>query len=301
VRPPWPFRLPPPGQDGVLRRHGRALRRVVFVDEAPVDVAVAALGPDRVRFAARGPGEGAAVRGVERMRFALGVDDELAPFHRRFRQDALLGRILRAAPAVRVLRRPDPWEALLAAVCEQLIDTERALAIQRALILRLGAGRRVPSPAIVAASAPAELEACGLSARRARTLLRAAAEVAAGRVDLHGDPELARLRAIPGIGTWTLDMLAVHGQGRLDRVAAGDLNFAKAVGRLREGRRSARASEEEVRAVLAPYAPWQAQAGAYLLRLSRSGALSPGRPAPGRVPRRAGTRSSVPGLRSAAA
>jgi len=290
VRPPWLFRLPPPGADGILRRHGPALRRLVFAGEAPVDVAVAALAPDRVRFAARAADEGAARWGIERMRLALGVDDDLAPFHRRFRDDALLGRVLRAAPALRVPRRPDPWEALLAAVCEQLIDSHRALEIQRALIDRLGAGRRVPSAAVVAGASNAELEACGLAAKRARTLRLAAAEVATGRVDLHSDV-LDRLWAIPGIGRWTLEMLLVHGQGRLDQVAAGDLNFLKAVGRLHEARRGSRASEEEVRALLALYAPWQAQAGAYLLRLAWTGRLSPGRPAPGRAPRPAGTRS----------
>jgi DNA-3-methyladenine glycosylase II len=293
VRPRWPFRPPRPGADGILRRHGGALRRLVFVDDAPVDVAVLPLGADRVRFAARGPDAAAAHAAIARMRFAFGVDDDLAPFHRRFRDDPLLGGALRAAPALRVGRRPDAWEALLAAVCEQLIDGDRALAIQRALIDRLGGARRVPSAAVVAAAAPAELEACGLTAGRAAALRRAAVEVVTGRVDLQRDQAFPRLRAIPGIGRWTLDMLAVHGQGRFDQVAAGDLNYLKAVGRLRQGRPGARATEAEVRELLEPYRPWQALAGAYLLSFARR--------APGRVPRPAGTRSSAPGRRSAAA
>ncbi|MDQ6916077.1 MAG: DNA-3-methyladenine glycosylase 2 family protein, partial [Actinomycetota bacterium] len=95
-----------------------------------------------------------------------------------------------------------------------------------------------------------------------------AREVAAGRIDLHApDHERAwrRLRAIPGIGRWTVEMLALRGQGRYDQVPAGDLNFLEAVGRLRTGKPHARATEDEVREVLAPYHPWAGLAGAYLL------------------------------------
>ncbi len=35
---------------------------------------------------------------VERMRFALGVDDDLGEFHRCFRRDPLLGPLLRRSP-----------------------------------------------------------------------------------------------------------------------------------------------------------------------------------------------------------
>ena len=44
-----------------------------------------------------------------------------------------------------------------------------------------------------------------------------------------------RLRAIPGIGSWTVEMLALHGQGRHDQVPAGDLGLLKLVGRLLSG------------------------------------------------------------------
>ncbi len=66
------------------------------------------------------------------------------------------------------------------------------------------------------------------------TLLIAAREVAAGRVDL-ADPghegAWRRLRAIPGIGPWTVEILALTGQGRHDQLPAGDLGLLKLVGR----------------------------------------------------------------------
>ena len=47
-----------------------------------------------------------------------------------------------------------------------------------------------------------------------------------------GADDFARLLAIPEIGTWTVEMLALHGLGRLDVVPAGDLGYLKLVGRL---------------------------------------------------------------------
>ncbi len=93
--------------------------------------------------------------------------------------------------------------------------------------------------------------------------------MAAGRVDLH-DPDhergWARLRQIRGIGAWTLEFLALHGQGRFDQLPAGDLAYRKFLGRLRSGGRpSARAEEDEVRAFFAPYEEWAGLAGAYAL------------------------------------
>ena len=68
--------------------------------------------------------------------------------------------------------------------------------------------------------------------------MRVAREVARGRVDLHDvehERGWRRLRAIPGIGSWTVEMLALHGQGRHDQVPAGDLGLLKLVGRLLSG------------------------------------------------------------------
>ncbi len=49
---------------------------------------------------------------IERMRFALGVDDDLTEFARTFRGDPLIGEIIHHRPWLRPRRRPLPWEAL---------------------------------------------------------------------------------------------------------------------------------------------------------------------------------------------
>jgi 3-methyladenine DNA glycosylase/8-oxoguanine DNA glycosylase len=280
VKPTSAYRLPlVGGVDGVLRRHGRVLERLLHRGAEPVVVRVAQTAPDAVLFGARARTSEAAKYGIERMRFALGVDDDLDAFYEEFADDPLIGRSVRSRPWRRVRRRPEPFEALAWAICEQLIEFERAASIQRRIVIVFGsrgeswegaaaALRDVPSPATLAGAAPARLESLDLSETRARLLVRVAREVAGGRVDLH-DPNhertWARLRAIPGVGPWTVEVLALVGQGRHDQLPAGDLGLIKYVGRrLSDGDPRARASEEQVREFFAPYAPWAGLAAVHM-------------------------------------
>jgi 3-methyladenine DNA glycosylase/8-oxoguanine DNA glycosylase len=135
--------------------------------------------------------------------------------------------------------------------------------------------RDAPTAEVVARQAPALLESCGLSAGRAIALRRAATEVASGRIDLFDDDHergWRRLLAIRGIGSWTVQTLALSGQGRLDQLPAGDLAYLKLVGRMRSGSPFARATEEEVEAMFEPYAPWRGLAGIHALRSAASSA-----------------------------
>jgi 3-methyladenine DNA glycosylase/8-oxoguanine DNA glycosylase len=276
VRPPGPYRLPPVGRDGVLRRRGGGLARVLHHEGEPAIVHVwPRAGAVRLRAAA--PSREVALWAVERMRFALGLDHDLTAFQRRFCRDRLLGPVIRRLPWLRPWRRPEPFEALAWAITEQLIESGRAAAVQRRLVLRYGRPspcrtlRDAPSAAALATRAPAELEACDLSAVRALALVRAAREVSRGRVDLFAaEPASRRLRSIRGIGPWTLECLALYGQGRDEVLPAGDLAYLKLVGRL--ARLGRRATEEEVRAFFAPYAPYAGLAGTYALRRASAGA-----------------------------
>jgi len=283
VRPAGPFRLMRRGgMDGVLRHRGGVLERLLHDGEQPVVVRVAQTAHDRVLFGACAHSHTAAAHGIARMRFALAVDEDLGGFRRRFLRDPLIGRSLRARPWLRVSRRPEPFEALAWAICEQLIEYERAAGVERRVVAALGrrwvepdevgAGLRdLPTPAVLAGTAPALLESFDLAGARAVTLVRAAREVACGRVDLHSDDHQRawrRLRAIPGIGSWTVEMLALRGQGRHDQVPAGDLGLLKLVGRLLSGGDPrARADESQVRAFFAPYGEWAGLAAAHMYAL----------------------------------
>jgi 3-methyladenine DNA glycosylase/8-oxoguanine DNA glycosylase len=276
VRPRWCFQLPRAAAgDGLTLVRGGVLQRLLHHDGSPVRVRVAQLSCGAVLFGARARDREGAQYGIERMRAALGVDLDLRPFYERFRSDPLIGAVVRADPSLRVHARPEPFEALVWAICEQLIEYRRAVAIQRRLVRALGrrcsvdAMRDAPDAAGLARCSAALLESLGLSGGRAVTMIRVAREVASGRVDLHApDHERGwrRLRAIPGIGSWTVQMLGLTGQGRMDQLPAGDLAYRKLVGRLRSGDPRARVSEEEAQEYFASYAPWAGLAGAYALR-----------------------------------
>jgi len=293
VRPPWPFKLPRgSGGDATAATRAGILCRLLHVDRRPVLVRAwqpqrqrvflraEALTPDAVVYpAVAGQPEGTQPAGpeqleraIERMRFAIGVDDDYSEFHARFRDDPLLRPLIRRFPQLRPRRRPWPWEALAWAVTKQLIESPRAAAIQRRIVRRwgprIGDGRAalgdVPAAAVIAGRAPAELEAIDLSGGRAVALRRIAAEVVAGRC-APSDPSCdARLQGVAGIGPWTVQCLGLYGRGELDSLPAGDLGYLKLVGHLSGN--GHRATVEEVERFYAPYAPFRGLAGEFTLR-----------------------------------
>jgi DNA-3-methyladenine glycosylase II len=288
VRPPSPFRLGRGSTDRTLRVERGIARRLLQVDRRPVLVRAWQPGPGRVRFRAEavdparltvplGGGETGWARreelatAIERLRFAVGVDEDMAVFHQRFRRDPLLGPILRRMPDFRPSRRLWPWEALAAAVCGQLIEASRAAVIERRIVGRWGARlgertealRDVPPAALIAGRAPAELESMDLSGGRSMALRRIARDVAAGRCDIAGPEGDARLLATPQIGPWTVQCLALFGRGEMDSLPAGDLGYIKLVGRLAGlGRR---ATVPEVEEFYAPYEPYRGLVGSLTL------------------------------------
>lgn len=290
ARPRSPFRIGRGSADRTLRVRAGVATRLLHVDGCPVLVRAwqpgaglvrlraAAVDPRAVRLPPGGEveprraGREQLATAIERLRFALGVDDDLSEFHRRFRRDPLLGPLIRRLPAFRPLRTPWPWEALCTAVVGQLIEAERAAAIERRIVgrwgPRLGEGRAalrdVPSAAAIAGRAPAELESLDLAASRALALLRAAREVASGRCAPERPESDRRLLAIPHIGAWTVRCLGLFGRGEADSLPAGDLGYIKLVGRLAGlGRRATVAEVEEF---FAPYAPYRGLAGSLALR-----------------------------------
>ncbi|MCB0876411.1 MAG: DNA-3-methyladenine glycosylase 2 family protein [Solirubrobacterales bacterium] len=288
VRPLCEFRFPRARRfpDAVARCRGGVYERFLHVSGRPVltrawetnggEVAVAAM-PAPGGWLPAGDHERAGREdleaAVDRIRHALGVDDDMRPFMRRFRSHPILRPLIRRMPGYRVKRTPNAWEAFAWAVTEQLIESARAAAIQRRIVRRwgpsLGFGLRarpladVPAPATIAALAPAELAALDLAPKRAIALIKAAREVASGRCD-PGDPAGdPRLRAISEIGPWTMQVLALSGRGDFDSLPAGDLAYVKLVGHLAGlGRR---ATVAEVREWFLPYEPFRGLAGRYML------------------------------------
>jgi DNA-3-methyladenine glycosylase II len=288
VRPPSPFRLGRGSTDRTLRIERGIAARLLTVDCAPVLVRAWMRGPGRVAFRAeavdpggltvpvaceelRSAGRGELALAIERLRFALGVDEDMAAFHQRFRRDPLVGPIIRRRPDFRPGRRLWPWEALAAAVCGQLIEAGRAATIERRIVgrwgARLGPGRAalrdVPPAALIAGRAPAELQSMDLSGGRAVALRKLALGVARGHSDVADPGNDARLLAVSEIGPWTVQCLALFGRGEADSLPAGDLGYIKLVGHLAGlGRRATVAEVEEF---YAPYEPYRGLVGSLTL------------------------------------
>jgi DNA-3-methyladenine glycosylase II len=288
VRPPSPFSLGRGSADRTLRVQGGIATRLLTVDCAPVLARAWMRGPGRVAFRAdavdparltiplpceepRLAGREELATAIERMRFAVGVDEDMSAFHQRFRRDPLVGPIIRRRPDFRPHRRPWPWEALAQAVCGQLIEASRAAVIERRIVgrwgARLGEGRGAlrdtPPAALIAGRAPAELQSMDLSGGRSVALRKLASLAAAGRCDISSPASDARLLAIPEIGPWTVQCLALFGRGDMDALPAGDLGYIKLVGHLANlGRR---ATVPEVEEFYAPYEPYRGLVGSITL------------------------------------
>jgi 3-methyladenine DNA glycosylase/8-oxoguanine DNA glycosylase len=240
-------------------------RRALRIGDELALVEAAWRGED-VLLRAHADSEAAARVALAQMRFVLSLDDDLAPFHRTFRSDPLLGRVIKARPRMRFLRKPVPFEALAWAIIEQLIDTQRAgniaWAFTRAHGLQHPRGPWV-APLPEAFANGAALEAAGLAPTQARTLSRVARAVAEGRLDPGADDQRA-LAAMPGVGEWTIAHLNLFGRGRYDVPLAKDVGMRNAYARV-AGVRTGSVTEEEFEAVLNRYRPFQGLAAMYLV------------------------------------
>jgi 3-methyladenine DNA glycosylase/8-oxoguanine DNA glycosylase len=205
-------------------------------------------------------------RAIERLRWLLAVDDDHTEFLRRFKHDRLLRGPITHLQGMRVLRVDSVAQALLRALCGQLIESRRARAIERRIVREfsppVGDLHAAPTTEVLARVAPAQYRSHGLHARRGATLVRTCRALELER--LHGLPIEAveqRLVRERGIGPWSLGVVALEGLGRVDRGLVGDLGLVKLAialeGRWVEG--------HETAALLEPYEEWAGLASVYLM------------------------------------
>jgi AraC family transcriptional regulator of adaptative response / DNA-3-methyladenine glycosylase II len=91
-----------------------------------------------------------------------------------------------------------------------------------------------PSAASMAGREPAEIGALGVTGQRARTIVALARALAEGALRLEPDGDAAatveRLKAVPGVGDWTAQYLAMRALGWPDAFPASDVGVMKALG-----------------------------------------------------------------------
>lgn len=208
--------------------------------------------------------------GLALLRFCLAADADTTEFSRRFRDDPVLGPSVRHYHGLRPLRESTVARAALAAICGQLIEAKRALAIERRIMREIG--EPAPTREGIASLSPAQLRRLGLATHRASALVRLCRTV-----DLEGlrgrpiEAVEARLLRERGLGPWSLGVIALRGLGSYRHGLVGDLGLVKLLSALR-GRW---VDLPETAELLEPYGEWAGLAGVYLMRGFASG-LVPG-------------------------
>jgi AraC family transcriptional regulator of adaptative response / DNA-3-methyladenine glycosylase II len=191
----------------------------------------------------------------------LDLDGDLAPVQAAFGADPVLGPLVRDRPGIRVTGSPDGFETAVMTVLGQQVSLAAARTFTGRLVAAHGVDvpgtglRRFPRADALAAVDVDELRAAvGVTNARARTLSALAGVVADGLV-ISPDVDLAdarrRLLAVPGIGPWTVEYLAVRALGDRDAWPAGDLVLRRVLGGL---------TTKEAEAASPPWSPFRAYA-----------------------------------------
>jgi 3-methyladenine DNA glycosylase/8-oxoguanine DNA glycosylase len=198
---------------------------------------------------------------VDESRFLLALDDDTSDFHRRFADDPLLGPSVRALRGLRPTRTATVAQAVLRAVCGQLIQSRRARDLEQEIVR--ACGENPPTREALAHLSPAAICRCGLATSRASTISRLVRtlELEALRTTQAGTA-LARLRRERGIGPWSVGVIALQGLGRYDTGLVSDLSLVKLFAALR-GRWPDQPGETAE--LLAPYGEWQGLASMFML------------------------------------
>lgn len=189
--------------------------------------------------------------------------------------DALLRERVRACPGLRVPGAFDGFELALRTVLGQQVSVRGATTLYGRFVERFGipveapfAGitRTPPDAAGVAAETVDALARLGLPRRRAETVRQLATLVASGDLAVNRtvDPiEVRRqLLAVPGIGPWTVEYLAMRGLRDADAFPASDLGVLHSL-----GVKTARQAQQRSLA----WCPWRAYAVMHLWHAASGG------------------------------
>lgn len=221
-----------------IDRDARTVTRLLPLPNGPTRV-TAELAADHVALSAAfatAEDEAAAVAIARRW---LDLDADVERVDAVLAADAALRPLVRARPGLRIVGYADGFEAALCTVLGQQVSLAAARTFTARLLTAYGTSHpcglaEFPAPGALAGVAVDELRAAvGITRARARTL-HALAEAVADGLALHPDGDVERLRrdllALPGVGPWTVDYLALRAFGDRDACPAGDLVLRRALG-----------------------------------------------------------------------
>ncbi|WP_322741588.1 DNA-3-methyladenine glycosylase family protein [Glaciimonas soli] len=203
--------------------------------------------------------------------FDLAADPKM--INRQLSIDPLMAKLVAARPGLRVPGAWDGFELAMRAVLGQQITVGAAVKLAGKLVAQYGEALQeppanrpelthvFPQPARLAA---ADLSTLGMPRARAATLSAVAAallddpHLLDARANL--DESVKRLCALPGIGDWTAQYIAIRQLREPDAFPAGDVGLMQAIA-LHEG---VKPSAKELTARAEIWRPWRAYAAQHL-------------------------------------
>jgi AraC family transcriptional regulator of adaptative response / DNA-3-methyladenine glycosylase II len=178
---------------------------------------------------------------VERLRRMFDLDADPQAIATALRSDPRLRPLLRKRPGLRIPSGWDGFEIAIRAVIGQQVSVAAARTFTARLAQAFGEPMTGPLHSELhthlfptpQALVDADLTAIGLTRTRAATVRAVAQAVLDGRVDFDAGTTLEqfveRWTALPGIGPWTANYLALRGLGHPDAFPAEDLVLQKAL------------------------------------------------------------------------
>ncbi len=186
---------------------------------------------------------------MQRSRALLDLDSDPHAVVEALGDDSLLGPLIRTAPGRRVPGHVDGHELAVRAVLGQQVSLAGARTLARRLVSEYGTALERPIGAVthvfpsVAALAGADPDQLAMPKARRRALLGLVAALARGdlTLDAGADREEARrgLLALPGIGPWTVDYIAMRALRDPDAFLPSDLGVRQALEQLGQDGRPA--------------------------------------------------------------
>lgn len=162
---------------------------------------------------------------------------------------------------------PDLFAALIRNIVDQQISTKAGITVNGRLLQIAGE----VTPARIEALSAQQIQACGMSMKKALYIKGAASASMSGELDLaaiggYTDAQvIASLTRLPGIGVWTAEMLMIFSLGRPDVLSWGDLAIRRGMMNLYRHKLLPRERFERYRR---RYAPYNTTASLYLWALS---------------------------------
>ena len=255
---------------GVEQVTSAAYRRSILVDGTPhcLEVTFESRTPCLVLWV-QPPATRGFLEVVERTKALFDAGADPLPIGEHLRSDDGLRPLLRTRPGLRVPGAWDGFELGVRAILGQQVSVAGATTLAGRLVRAFGA--RIPEaiggithlfPA-AGRLAEADLTKIGLPGSRAKALCNFAREVASGNLSLSPAASMEetrdRLLAIPGLGPWTVDYIALRALRDPDAFPAGDLGLRRAL-----STSAALISEKALRARAEVWRPWRAYAALHL-------------------------------------